>query len=118
MSTTSANKAASEEKTGLDNPLPGLYATAPETLPFAPSLEVRAYHLRRERGNLLVGRGRLRADRGSGGRAAPTRPLEGPDRWLRRRPRTLLTVALGALVAASRWSPVPPLNSLRAVRCP
>lgn len=54
MSTTSANKAAGEEKTGLDNPLSGLYATAPETLPFAPSLEVRAYLLRRERGNLLV----------------------------------------------------------------
>ena len=31
-----------------------LYASAPEQLPFAPSLEVRAFLLRREQGNLLV----------------------------------------------------------------
>jgi hypothetical protein len=34
--------------------IPGLYASAPEQLPFAPSLEIRAFLLRRERGNLLV----------------------------------------------------------------
>ena len=34
--------------------MPGLYASAPETLPFATSLEVRAFLLRRDRGNLLV----------------------------------------------------------------
>jgi glyoxylase-like metal-dependent hydrolase (beta-lactamase superfamily II) len=32
----------------------GLYASAPEQLPFAPSLEIRAFLLRREQGNLLV----------------------------------------------------------------
>jgi hypothetical protein len=34
--------------------IPGLYASAPERLPFAPSLEIRAFLLRREQGNLLV----------------------------------------------------------------
>jgi glyoxylase-like metal-dependent hydrolase (beta-lactamase superfamily II) len=34
--------------------LPGLYASAPEPLPFAPSLDIRAFLLRRPRGNLLV----------------------------------------------------------------
>jgi Metallo-beta-lactamase superfamily len=34
--------------------IPGLYASAPERLPFAPSLEIRAFLLRREPGNLLV----------------------------------------------------------------
>ena len=38
----------------LENPLPGLYATPPSPLPFAPSLEVRAFLLRRDRGNVLV----------------------------------------------------------------
>lgn len=32
----------------------GLYSSAPEQLPFAPSLEIRAFLLERERGNLLV----------------------------------------------------------------
>jgi glyoxylase-like metal-dependent hydrolase (beta-lactamase superfamily II) len=32
----------------------GLYASPPEQLPFAPSLEIRAFLLRRERRNLLV----------------------------------------------------------------
>lgn len=32
----------------------GLYALAPEPLPFAPSLEIRAFLLRRDRGNLLI----------------------------------------------------------------
>jgi glyoxylase-like metal-dependent hydrolase (beta-lactamase superfamily II) len=38
----------------LDSPLPRLHATAPEPLPFAPSLQVRAFVLEREHGNLLV----------------------------------------------------------------
>jgi glyoxylase-like metal-dependent hydrolase (beta-lactamase superfamily II) len=34
--------------------IPGLQASAPQRLPFAPSLEIRAYVLERERGNVLV----------------------------------------------------------------
>jgi glucose/arabinose dehydrogenase len=34
--------------------LPGLYASPPQTLPCAPSLEIRAFVLQREQGNLLV----------------------------------------------------------------
>lgn len=34
--------------------IPGMYASAPESLPFAPSLDIRAFLLQRERGNLLV----------------------------------------------------------------
>lgn len=34
--------------------IPGLHASAPEALPFAPSLHVRAFLLQRDRGNLLV----------------------------------------------------------------
>ena len=32
----------------------GLYALAPQSLPFAPSLDIRAFLLRRDRGNLLI----------------------------------------------------------------
>jgi glyoxylase-like metal-dependent hydrolase (beta-lactamase superfamily II) len=32
----------------------GLYASAPERLPFAPTLDIRAFLLRRDQGNLLV----------------------------------------------------------------
>jgi glyoxylase-like metal-dependent hydrolase (beta-lactamase superfamily II) len=35
-------------------PISGLFASAPESLPFAPSLEIRTFLLRRERGNLLI----------------------------------------------------------------
>jgi hypothetical protein len=38
----------------METRIPGLYASAPEPLPFAPSLDIRAFLLRRERGNLLV----------------------------------------------------------------
>ncbi len=38
----------------MDTVIPGLYASEPEPLGFGPSLEIRAYLLRRERGNLLV----------------------------------------------------------------
>ena len=34
--------------------IPGLEASAPQRLPFAPSLEIRAFVLERERGNVLV----------------------------------------------------------------
>ena len=37
-----------------ESKLPGLYATTPHPLPFAPSLEIRSYLLRRKRGNVLV----------------------------------------------------------------
>ena len=38
----------------MESPLEGLHATAPEPLPFAPSLDVRAFLLRRDQGNLLI----------------------------------------------------------------
>jgi hypothetical protein len=38
----------------LDNQVQGLYASTPESLPFAPSLDIRAFLLRREAGNLLI----------------------------------------------------------------
>jgi glyoxylase-like metal-dependent hydrolase (beta-lactamase superfamily II) len=47
----------------MEEVIPGLYASPPETLPFAPSLEIRAFLLRRDPGNLLVyGAGTLAAD--------------------------------------------------------
>jgi glyoxylase-like metal-dependent hydrolase (beta-lactamase superfamily II) len=39
---------------GMDSPVEGLHASAPQRLPFAPSLEIRAFLLRRAAGNLLV----------------------------------------------------------------
>jgi hypothetical protein len=38
----------------LESVVPGLFASNPEPLPFAPSLDIRAFLLQRERGNLLV----------------------------------------------------------------
>jgi glyoxylase-like metal-dependent hydrolase (beta-lactamase superfamily II) len=38
----------------MESPVKGLYASTPQALPFAPSLHVRAFLLRREEGNLLV----------------------------------------------------------------
>jgi glyoxylase-like metal-dependent hydrolase (beta-lactamase superfamily II) len=38
----------------LDTVVPGLHASAPERLPFGPSLDIRAYLLEREAGNLLI----------------------------------------------------------------
>jgi Metallo-beta-lactamase superfamily len=38
----------------LDIQIPGLHASPPQPLPFAPSLHVRAFVLERDRGNLLV----------------------------------------------------------------
>lgn len=38
----------------METALPGLHASAPQALPFAPSLDIRAFLLRRNRGNILV----------------------------------------------------------------
>ena len=38
----------------MDSLLEGIYGSTPEPLPFAPSLLIRAFLLRRDRGNLLV----------------------------------------------------------------
>jgi Metallo-beta-lactamase superfamily len=38
----------------METPVPGLHASAPQALPFAPSLHVRAFLLEREQGNLLL----------------------------------------------------------------
>jgi hypothetical protein len=38
----------------METVIPGLYASSPEPLPFGPALEIRAYLLQREQGNLLV----------------------------------------------------------------
>jgi hypothetical protein len=46
--------ASTEALVEVDPGIPGLYASAPEPLPFAPSLSIRAFLLRRDRGNLLV----------------------------------------------------------------
>jgi Metallo-beta-lactamase superfamily len=40
--------------TAVDFAVAGVYASAPEPLPFAPSLDIRAFLLERERGNVLV----------------------------------------------------------------
>ena len=47
---TKQRTAADEQLTEVD----GLYALAPEPLPFAPPLDIRAFLLRRDRGNLLI----------------------------------------------------------------
>jgi hypothetical protein len=38
----------------METGITGLYASASESLPFAPTLDIRAFLLRRERGNLLI----------------------------------------------------------------
>jgi metallo-beta-lactamase superfamily protein len=43
-----------EQLVRMESPLAGLYASAPAPLPFAPELHVRAFLLRRSRGNVLV----------------------------------------------------------------
>ena len=43
-----------QELAQIETVMPGLRASAPETLPFAPSLEIRAFLLERTQGNLLV----------------------------------------------------------------
>jgi glyoxylase-like metal-dependent hydrolase (beta-lactamase superfamily II) len=43
----------------IDTPIEGLYASTPEPLPFAPSLDIRAFLLQRDAGNVLVYSNRL-----------------------------------------------------------
>jgi hypothetical protein len=43
-----------QELARLETPIPGLYASAPEPLPFAPALDIRAFLLQRKQGNLLI----------------------------------------------------------------
>ena len=43
-----------KELTKLDTIVPGLHATSPQPLPFAPSLHVRAFLLERSWGNILI----------------------------------------------------------------
>src|SRR6266545_2462282 len=55
--------------------IPGLHASPPEPVPFGPSLEIRAFLLEREQGNVLVYRaetlkGRDAEGRGGGGQRA------------------------------------------------
>src|SRR3954470_11057617 len=38
----------------LETAIPGLHATSPESLPFAPTLDIRAFLLERRDGNVLV----------------------------------------------------------------
>jgi Family of unknown function (DUF5519)/Metallo-beta-lactamase superfamily len=38
----------------METGIAGLYASAPESLPFAPTLDIRAFLLQRDRGNLLI----------------------------------------------------------------
>jgi glyoxylase-like metal-dependent hydrolase (beta-lactamase superfamily II) len=38
----------------MDTGIEGLYASAPQSLPFAPSLDIRAFLLRRDQGNVLI----------------------------------------------------------------
>lgn len=50
----SASPDAASANSSSDTGIPGLHALAPEPLPFAPSLEIRAFLLRRDRGNVLI----------------------------------------------------------------
>jgi glyoxylase-like metal-dependent hydrolase (beta-lactamase superfamily II) len=43
-----------KELVRMDSPVEGLHASAPMYLPFAPSLDVRAFLLEREQGNILI----------------------------------------------------------------
>ena len=103
----------------IESPLRGLYAAPPEPLPFAPSLHVRAFLLRREAGNVLI-YGAPTVDPGTfagvGGIAAPTsttgtRPrarLQRPARLPRqpgRDPRARLRRSSVAATAAGRITP-------------
>lgn len=44
----------SQELVQMETQIEGLYASAPEPLPFAPELHIRAFLLRRSRGNVLI----------------------------------------------------------------
>ena len=51
--TQTASERITEEVTAWPE-VPGLHATSPEPLPFAPSLEIRSFLLRRAPGNILI----------------------------------------------------------------
>jgi hypothetical protein len=54
METGAAGLHAVDMIASLDTVVPGLYASAPERLPFGRALDIRAYLLEREAGNLLI----------------------------------------------------------------
>lgn len=54
MTQATANSQPITELAEVDPGIPGLYASAPQVLPFEPSLSVRAFLLRRDGGNVLV----------------------------------------------------------------
>ncbi len=58
-----------QELVQMETPIEGLYASAPEPLPFAPELHIRAFLLRRSRGNVLI--------YGAGGPASQAQEIEG-----------------------------------------
>ena len=58
-----------QELAQMETHIEGLYATAPEPLPFAPELHIRAFLLRRSRGNVLI--------YGAGGVASEAHQIEG-----------------------------------------
>ncbi|HEX2232792.1 MAG TPA: MBL fold metallo-hydrolase [Thermoleophilaceae bacterium] len=45
---------STKELLRMETPVAGLHASAPEPLPFAPTLHIRSFLLRRDKGNLLV----------------------------------------------------------------
>lgn len=49
-----ASRRAMKDLLQMETVLPGLYSLAPRPLPFDPSLDIRAFLLRRKQGNLLV----------------------------------------------------------------
>jgi glyoxylase-like metal-dependent hydrolase (beta-lactamase superfamily II) len=54
-STRKASEASQRDVAmSMETGIPGLYASTPERLPFAPELEIRTFLLRRERGNVLI----------------------------------------------------------------
>src|SRR5918995_27722 len=75
----------------VDNVIPGLYASTPEPLGFGPSLEIRAFLLQRERGNLLLYRSEMLEARRRGAQRPRRRlsPVPQPP------PRSLSGLRLG-----------------------
>jgi glyoxylase-like metal-dependent hydrolase (beta-lactamase superfamily II) len=65
-----------QELVDMETSVPGLYASAPEPLPFAPDLHIRAFLLPRSRGNALV-----YSVRGLDAGSPAVRDLGGVGRW-------------------------------------
>jgi glyoxylase-like metal-dependent hydrolase (beta-lactamase superfamily II) len=76
----------------MDTAIEGLYASAPQALPFAPSLDIRAFLLAREPGNLLIySVSDLEGD------ATAIQELGGVSRWfLNHRHEAMFAADLGA----------------------